>query len=56
MLTPITKEDLEKYDLAICLIKMSMTPGQFEKWYGEELVRREVRAKTRKEKEKEENR
>jgi hypothetical protein len=46
-LTPITKEDLEKYDLAICLIKMAMTPEQFEKWYAEELARREERAKAR---------
>jgi hypothetical protein len=42
-LTPITEEDLKKYDLAICMLKMAMTPEQFDKWYAEELARREAR-------------
>ena len=37
-MTPITEKDLEKYGIAICLLKSAMTPEQFEKWYAEELA------------------
>jgi hypothetical protein len=47
---PITKEDLEKYGLALCLIKMAMTPEQFDTWYAEELARRQERTACQKEK------
>ena len=53
-LTPITEEDLEKYGIAICLIKSSMTPEQFEKWYAGELTRQRARAEAREKEKKDE--
>jgi hypothetical protein len=43
----VTKEDLEKYGIMVCLLKAAMEPEAFEKWYAEELARREERAKAR---------
>jgi hypothetical protein len=43
----VTKEDLEKYGLDICLLKAAMEPEEFEQWYAEELARWEARSRER---------
>ena len=53
-LTPITEADLEKYGIAICLIKAAMSPEQFEEWYAGELARQRARAEAREEEKKNE--
>lgn len=42
-MTEITEDDLKKHGIAICLIKMAMSPDEFEKWYAEEASRWDMR-------------